>query len=300
MSTDRVMDDCSPAICTNGKCNQTGECIEQVAQEMRALGATLPRVAYDCVIDTPIPRVESPSLVPNATTIAALEELERGGGITVNEKLERCPGCDGYSCDNGCAFPGAVSPPHATQRTIVAFTGLAGSGKSTAAAYLVERHGFQRVRFAGPLKAMMVALGCTHEQIDGSEKETPCDLLGGKTPRHAMQTLGTEWGRNLITPDLWIRAWQNAVAKVPAGVPVVVDDCRFPNEAEAVRFAGGVIVRIERPGAGTASVHASEQHVLPAVETLRNIADERYLFDQVDILMMDLSWRGQSASTGSS
>lgn len=44
-------DDCSPATCPNGKCNQTGECIEQVAREMRALGATLP-----CV--------ESPPLVP--------------------------------------------------------------------------------------------------------------------------------------------------------------------------------------------------------------------------------------------
>lgn len=180
-----------------------------------------------------------------------------------------------------------------TPRTIVAFTGLAGSGKSTAAAYLVKRHGYERVRFAGPLKAMMAALGCTPEQIDGSEKELPCDLLGGKSPRHAMQTLGTEWGRDLITPDLWIRAWQAAVAKVPAGVPIVVDDCRFPNEGEAVRAAGGVIVRIERPGAGTSSVHASEQQTIEVVETLRNIADEQYLRDLVDILVTDLGWRDQ-------
>ncbi len=266
-----MTDSCTPATCPNGKCNQTGECIEQTAEEMRRLGESFPRV-------------KSPPLVPNATTIAAIEELERGGGTR----------CDGYDRDNP-AFPTLVFP-----RTIVAFTGLAGSGKSTAAAHLVNRHGFQRVRFAGPLKSMMAALGCTQEQIDGSEKELPCELLGGKTPRHAMQTLGTEWGRDLIASDLWIRAWNAALAKVPAGVPVVVDDCRFPNEAEAVRVAGGVIIRIDRPGAGTTSVHSSEAHQLDAVETLRNIADERYLFDQVDILMMDLSWRDQSASTGSS
>lgn len=291
-----MMDNCSPATCPNGKCNQTGECIEQVAQEMRALGSHFKKAPWDCVIDASIPRVESPSLVPNATTVAAIEELERGGGTVAMTGL--WAGLTAEQRRDALAYRGDETVGH--ERTIVAFTGLAGSGKSTAAAYLVERHGFQRVRFAGPLKAMMAALGCTHEQIDGPEKETPCDLLGGGTPRHAMQTLGTEWGRDLITPDLWIRAWQAAVAKVPAGVPIVVDDCRFPNEADAVRAAGGVIVRIDRPGAGTASVHASEQHVLPAVETLRNIADERYLFDQVDILMMDLSWRDQASSAGSS
>lgn len=204
--------------------------------------------------------------------------------------------CNPATCPNGkCNATGecvdANRPSAAPPRTIIAFTGLAGSGKSTVAQYLVERHGFQRVRFAGPLKGMMAALGCTQEQIDGSEKETPCSLLGGKTPRHAMQTLGTEWGRDLITSDLWIRAWQAAVAKVPAGVPIVVDDCRFPNEGEAVRAAGGVIVRIERPGAGTTSVHSSEQYQIEAIETLRNVADKCDLFALVDVLAMDLSWR---------
>lgn len=181
-----------------------------------------------------------------------------------------------------------------TARTIIAFTGLAGAGKSTAAAHLVQRHGYERVRFAGPLKSMLAALGCTQEQIDGSEKETPCDLLCGKTPRQAMQWLGTEFGRNLIGDDIWIRAWKAAVDRLPAGVPVVVDDLRFPNEAEAVRAAGGVIVRIDRPGAGTAWNHVSEQYAIEAAKTLRNVADEQYLRDLVDILVMDLGWRDTS------
>ncbi len=113
-----------------------------------------------------------------------------------------------------------------------------------------------------------------------------------------MQTLGTEWGRNLIASDLWIRAWQHALANVPAGVPVVVDDCRFPNEADAVVAAGGICVRIERlfsNGAGTASVHESEQHALPAVSTLVNSLDERNLREQVDVLLRDLSWADTAA-----
>jgi hypothetical protein len=187
-----------------------------------------------------------------------------------------------------------ASPPLAptlpAPRTIIAFTGLAGAGKSTAALHLVKNRNFQRVRFAGPLKAMLAALGCNPIEIDGSSKEMPCDLLCGKTPRQAMQWLGTEWGRDLIGPDLWIRAWQHAVSLVPAGVPVVVDDCRFPNEAAAVLSAGGVLVRIERPGAGTASIHSSEQHALPAAATLYNTLDEPNLRGQVDILLRDFSW----------
>lgn len=180
----------------------------------------------------------------------------------------------------------------ATPRTIIAFSGLAGSGKSTAAAHLVEARGFARVRFAGPLKAMMAALGLTPAQIDGAEKETPCDLLGGKTPRHAMQTIGTEWGRDLIAPDLWIRAWQAAVERLPAGQPVVVDDCRFPNEAAAIRAAGGALVRIIRPGAGSgAAGHSSEGQTLSGVcATIVNDGPIGELQRAVDRLAIDWSW----------
>jgi hypothetical protein len=205
--------------------------------------------------------------------------------------------CGGPRMCADCALeqaqlPTVASPPlaSAAPRTIIAFTGLAGSGKSTAAAHLVKHRGFTRLRFAGPLKAMMAALGLTPAQVDGNEKEVPCELLGGKTPRYAMQTIGTEWGRDLIDSNLWINAFNAALAKVAAGVPVVIDDCRFPNEADAVRAAGGILVRIERPGAGTASVHSSEAHALPAARTLHNTLSEQNLREQVDKLLADLSW----------
>lgn len=205
-------------------------------------------------------------------------------------------GCNVTTCPNdlcnssGLCVGGAMALPDPAPRTIVAFTGLAGAGKTTAAKHLVACHGFRRVRFAEALKAMLSALGLTEAQIDGSEKETPCELLGGKTPRWAMQTIGTEWGRRLIADDLWIRAWQAAVARVPAGVPVVVDDCRFPNEAEAVKAAGGYIVRIERTGAGTASVHESEQYQIPADAMRYNDGPIALLHVNVDALVRDLTW----------
>lgn len=147
-----------------------------------------------------------------------------------------------------------------SRQIIIGFAGRAGAGKTTAAKHLVQHHGFVRVRFAGPLKAMMRALGCTEEEVDGAGKELPCDLLGGRTPRQAMQWLGTEWGRDMIAPDLWTRAWEYAAAGKPR---VVVDDVRFPNEVEALRRLGGVVIQLLAPGdlepASQAAGHVSER-----------------------------------------
>ncbi|WP_207479514.1 deoxynucleotide monophosphate kinase family protein [Arenibaculum pallidiluteum] len=155
-----------------------------------------------------------------------------------------------------------------TAPRIIAVTGLAGSGKSTVATCLARR-GYRRERFAGPLKSMMHALGLTEEHTDGGLKEMPCDLLGGVTPRRAMQTLGTEWGRQLIDPNLWVRAWMQRAAE---GL-IVVDDCRFLNEAGGVRMLGGVAWRVERPGHHLdVGGHASEaeMHLIQADAVLRN------------------------------
>ena len=149
---------------------------------------------------------------------------------------------------------------------LIGFCGLAGSGKSWAATHLASSWGYSRVRFAGPLKDMMRALGLNEAEIEGDRKESPCDLLGGRTPRQAMQTLGTEWGREQIDPELWVRAWERAAAKyLDNDLPVVVDDVRYLNEAAAIWRRGGTLVRIDRAGAGSASgaSHASESGGLP-------------------------------------
>lgn len=155
---------------------------------------------------------------------------------------------------------------------VIVLTGQAGSGKSTIAAQLAAQ-GYTVVKFAGPLKAMLRALGLTDAEIEGDLKEKPCPLLGGRTPRYAMQTLGTEWGRNLIAPDLWVAAWQHAVRGVLAsGGRVVVDDCRFRNELAAAMEMGGVAVRLVRDGAGTVA-HVSETG-LDAVELPKVVNDD--------------------------
>jgi hypothetical protein len=97
---------------------------------------------------------------------------------------------------------------------IVGLSGLAGSGKSVVADALVRELGFTRVKFADPLKnmlrRMLADMGHTAEDIErhleGDLKEVPMPELG-VTPRHMMITLGTEWGRDLVHPEIWTRLW---------------------------------------------------------------------------------------------
>jgi len=128
---------------------------------------------------------------------------------------------------------------------IIGFCGKLHCGKSSAAVHLAKHHNFAVHRFAGTLKEMLQVLGLTPQQTDGDLKEVPDhEILGGKTPRHAMQTLGSEWGRDLIHQNLWLDAWK---ARMPQGFAgIACDDVRFENEAQYIRDNGGFLVQVKR------------------------------------------------------
>lgn len=143
---------------------------------------------------------------------------------------------------------------------LLGITGKAGSGKTTAADHLVSL-GWTRVKLAGPLKDMLRVIGLTDRHIEGDLKELPCDLLCGQTPRHAMVTLGTEWGRDMIGGDFWTGiAAARIRAALDAGQNVVVDDVRFENEATTIRDLGGAVLKIQR-NTDIAVAHVSENGV---------------------------------------
>lgn len=134
---------------------------------------------------------------------------------------------------------------------VIAITGLAGSGKSSVAALLCIHHGFRLLKFADPIKDMLKAIGLTVAELEGNKKGLPSRLLGGRSPRFAMQTLGTDWGRSMIHDNLWINIWRARAKDILAdGLPVVCDDARFQNEAEVVKDLGGEIWNIKRPAVG--------------------------------------------------
>lgn len=137
---------------------------------------------------------------------------------------------------------------------VVAFIGAIGAGKSTAA-HAFKPGVYRQINFADTLKDMLQTLGLTEEEVDGQNKEEPSSLLGGRTPRYAMQTLGHEWGRSLIHRDLWVLSWY---IKARKHSHVVVADMRYPNEYEAVKDLGGIVVHIDRQVPHDPS-HPSEQ-----------------------------------------
>lgn len=156
------------------------------------------------------------------------------------------------------------------KRMLIGLTGLAGSGKSTIASNLVLEHGFRRHRFAGPLKDMLRALGLTDAQIDGEHKEVACEELGWNTPRYAMQTLGTEWGRAHMGPNFWVNLAKARIKDDLLRASVVVDDVRFQNEVEAIRAMGGRVLRVVRPGTAGAGSHVSESQDFDVDGTIGN------------------------------
>ncbi len=139
------------------------------------------------------------------------------------------------------------------------------SGKSTVASLIGDEHQTILLPMAGPLKHFASSL---LEQVGAdpifhlyNDKTAPIRQLPGQpTGRHLLQSLGTEWGRGLISPDLWVTLWIRSYERTPrAGQIVLVDDVRFPCEAQAIHAAGGQMWKITRPGADTSACgHSSE------------------------------------------
>lgn len=156
-----------------------------------------------------------------------------------------------------------ASPPHplAWPRRLIGITGPAGAGKDAVAAAIP---GARRVAFADPIyRALAVMLAIPETTLrDRRQKDSPLPSYG-VSPRRLLQTLGTEWGRVTVDPDLWVRAalveWQRAAAD---GVDtIVVPDVRFPNEARAIRDHGGEVWLVHRPDVAPVEAHASEQGI---------------------------------------
>ena len=161
---------------------------------------------------------------------------------------------------------------------LVGIAGPARAGKDTLCSYMLDNLDgiWLRSSFADPIKEMLRAIG-----VDCSDdKKAVVSDDYGVTPRHMMQTLGTEWGRNLIDGDVWVKAF----ARLNAGKCVIVPDVRFENEADLVREHGVLIHLVGR--GGIEGNHVSENAIdfKPGDIVIDNSRDLAWLHAQVDFL----------------
>ncbi len=140
---------------------------------------------------------------------------------------------------------------------IIGICGFIGSGKDTVADYLVNFHEFRRESFASTLKdAVSAVFGWDRTLLEGRTKEArewreQVDPWWAKrldmptlTPRWVLQYWGTEVCRKAFHDDIWIASLENKLRTSKDSV--VISDCRFPNEIQSIRDAGGKIIWVQR------------------------------------------------------
>lgn len=144
-------------------------------------------------------------------------------------------------------------------------SGYARSGKDTVGQILVEDFGFRQVSFAAPLKEAVYRLNPVLQDLStrSLRLQEVVDRVGWDTAkedypevRGLLQRMGTEVGRDLFDQNFWVNLALKNIKE--NGGNVVITDCRFPNEALAVRKIGGQLWRIQRPGTEPVNAHPSE------------------------------------------
>lgn len=141
-------------------------------------------------------------------------------------------------------------------KKIIGICGFIGSGKDTAADYLVNFHGFKRESFASTLKdAVSSVFGWDRDLLEGrtnearewrEQEDSWWSARLGKTitPRLMLQLWGTEVCRRGFHDDIWIASLENKLRSSKDNI--VISDCRFPNEIKGLREQGATIIWIQR------------------------------------------------------
>jgi hypothetical protein len=178
---------------------------------------------------------------------------------------------------------------------IIGICGFIGSGKDTAADYLVNFHGFRRESFASSLKdAVANVFGWDRQMLEGRTtesrawREQPDEWWSTRlgrdiTPRWVLQYWGTEVIRDGFHDDMWIASLENKIRTSRDNI--VITDCRFPNEIRAIRAQGGKIIWVQR-GA------LPEWYNIALEENLKQSEEAKWKLIQLKIHASETSWVG--------
>jgi len=152
---------------------------------------------------------------------------------------------------------------------IIGVVGFIGSGKGTVGDILEREHGYKKFAFADALKDAVAGIflwprGLLEGDTNASRAfRERVDVwwshkLGYEvTPRLILQKFGTEACRHGIADNIWIAALEK---RIHGYEDVVITDCRFPNEIDFIRSAGGVLIRVKR-GDDPSPEQISKMHI---------------------------------------
>ncbi len=140
---------------------------------------------------------------------------------------------------------------------IIGVTGFKGSGKDTASDIIADAYGLERYAFADPLKNGTAAFfGWTKRSMHDPKNKEEIDGYWGVSRRQVLQWLGTEVMRDGFakrfnkSPDFWIECFTKWHAQQLIDGDefkgVVVSDCRYQNEVDAIHNLNGVVIRVDR------------------------------------------------------
>jgi hypothetical protein len=176
---------------------------------------------------------------------------------------------------------------------IIGLSGWARAGKDTVADHLEKNYGFTKLSFATPMRDALVALDPVINIAGQYVSLAQAVRLSGwenlksmsNDIRPLMQRLGTEVGRNMFGENFWVNLAMQEAEKYEN---VVFADCRFKNEANAIKEAGGQLWRVMRPGFLAANDHISENDLNSYLfdEYLSNSSDFSGLYEQVNEVML--------------
>jgi len=142
---------------------------------------------------------------------------------------------------------------------IIAFAGRKQSGKTTCSEFvqkiingLIEPYNNSKIyNFADPLKQdiCMNILGLSKDQCYGTDEQknelVNCYWDNNQlTAREVMQLVGTDMFRSMQR-NVWSDATIRKIKKENPSMAIIAD-CRFPNEVDAVKDAGGYVIKLTR------------------------------------------------------
>lgn len=178
----------------------------------------------------------------------------------------------------------------------VALIGRARAGKDSVAGVLTSEYSYRRAAFADPLKDLALSADPVITDPDTGEgfrlaylvDAFGWDVVKDEYPsaRRFLQTLGA--GVRSLDPEFWLRlALHHVVTNRETGYRTVVTDCRYLNEATALRHLGFTVVRVVRPDQDTSDSHPSETELgdYPADLVITNAGTLSDLRESVRLLM---------------